>query len=63
MGLMLAIPTIQQPLSAALFQQADQVREFLDLARQKVEFATAQMHLDMVCQCLTAWLRLYLPLE
>jgi hypothetical protein len=33
--------TIQQPLSA-LFQQADQVREFLNLARQKVEFATAQ---------------------
>ena len=33
--------TIQQPLSA-LLQQADQVREFLNLARQKVEFATAQ---------------------
>ena len=38
---MMSIPTIQQPLSA-LFQQADQVQEFLDLARQKVEFATAQ---------------------
>jgi hypothetical protein len=38
---MMSIPTIQQPLSA-LFQQADQVREFLNLARQKVEFATAQ---------------------
>ncbi len=38
---MMSIPTIQQPLSA-MFQQADQVREFLDLARQKVEFATAQ---------------------
>jgi hypothetical protein len=37
----MSIPTIQQPLSA-LFQQADQVREFLNLARQKVEFATAQ---------------------
>jgi hypothetical protein len=37
----MSIPTIQQPLST-LFQQADQVREFLDLARQKVEFATAQ---------------------
>ena len=39
---MMSIPAIQQPLSAALFKQADQVREFLDLARQKVEFATAQ---------------------
>jgi hypothetical protein len=38
---MMSIPTIQQPLSA-LFQQADQVQEFLNLARQKVEFATAQ---------------------
>ena len=38
---MMSIPTIQQPLSA-LFQQADQVREFLNLARQKIEFATAQ---------------------
>ncbi len=38
---MMSIPTIQQPLSA-LFKQADQVREFLNLARQKVEFATAQ---------------------
>jgi hypothetical protein len=38
---MMSIPTIQQPLSA-LFQQADQVGEFLNLARQKVEFATAQ---------------------
>ena len=38
---MMSIPTIQQPLSA-LFLQADQVREFLNLARQKVEFATAQ---------------------
>jgi len=37
----MSIPTIQQPLSA-LFQQADQVQEFLNLARQKVEFATAQ---------------------
>jgi hypothetical protein len=37
----MSIPTIQQPLSA-LFQQADQVGEFLNLARQKVEFATAQ---------------------
>ncbi len=41
MALMIAITTIQQPLSV-LFQQADQVQEFLDLARQKVEFATAQ---------------------
>jgi hypothetical protein len=38
---MMSIPTIQQPLSA-LFKQADQVQEFLNLARQKVEFATAQ---------------------
>ena len=38
---MMSIPTIQQPLSA-LFQQADQMGEFLNLARQKVEFATAQ---------------------
>ena len=38
---MMSVPTIQQPLSA-LFQQADQVQEFLNLARQKVEFATAQ---------------------
>jgi hypothetical protein len=38
---MMSIPIIQQPLSA-FFQQADQVREFLNLARQKVEFATAQ---------------------
>jgi hypothetical protein len=38
---MMSIPTIQQSLSA-LFQQADQVGEFLNLARQKVEFATAQ---------------------
>ena len=38
---MMSIPIIQQPLSA-LFQQADQVQEFLNLARQKVEFATAQ---------------------
>jgi hypothetical protein len=38
---MMSIPIIQQPLSA-LFQQADQVREFLNLARQKVEIATAQ---------------------
>jgi DNA-binding phage protein len=38
----MSIPTtIQQPLSA-LFKQADQVQEFLNLARQKVEFATAQ---------------------
>jgi hypothetical protein len=33
--------TIQQPLSA-LLQQADQMREILELARQKVEFATSQ---------------------
>ena len=38
---MTSISAIQQPLSA-LFQQADQVQEFLNLARQKVEFATAQ---------------------
>ena len=38
---MTSISAIQQPLSA-LFQQADQMREFLELARQKVEFATAQ---------------------
>ncbi len=31
--------TIQQPLSA-LFQQADQMREILELARQKVDLAT-----------------------
>ena len=37
----MSISTIQQPLSA-LFQQADQMREILELARQKVEFATAQ---------------------
>ncbi len=40
-GFMISISTIQQPLSA-LFQQADQVQEFLELSRQKVEFATAQ---------------------
>lgn len=39
---MMSISTIQQPLSGALFQQTDQVREFRELARQKVEFATAQ---------------------
>ncbi len=41
---MLSISTIeQQPsLSAALLQQADQMREILELARQKVEFATTQ---------------------
>ncbi len=38
---MISISTIQQPLSA-LFQQAEQMQEFLKLARQKVEFATAQ---------------------
>jgi hypothetical protein len=38
---MISISTIQQPLSA-LLQQADQMQEFLNLARQKVEFATAQ---------------------
>ena len=37
----MSISTIQQPLSA-LFQQADQKREILELAQQKVEFATAQ---------------------
>jgi hypothetical protein len=35
------IITIQQPLSS-LLQQADQMREILELARQKVESATAQ---------------------
>jgi hypothetical protein len=41
---MLSISTIQQQpsLSAALLQQADQMREILELARQKVEFATTQ---------------------
>jgi hypothetical protein len=38
---MMSIPTIRQPL-LALFKQADQVQEFLDLARQKVAFATSQ---------------------
>jgi hypothetical protein len=33
--------TIQQPLSA-LLQQADQMREILELARQKIEVATSQ---------------------
>jgi hypothetical protein len=33
--------TIQQPVSS-LFKQADQMREILELAQQKVEFATAQ---------------------
>jgi hypothetical protein len=37
-----SIPTIQQQPLSALFKQADQVQEFLNLARQKVEFATAQ---------------------
>jgi hypothetical protein len=37
---MMSISTMQ-PLSA-LFQQADQKREILELARQKIEFATAQ---------------------
>jgi hypothetical protein len=40
-GTMISISAIQQPLSA-LFQQADQMQEFLNLARQKVEFATTQ---------------------
>ncbi len=34
--------TIQQPLSGALLQQTDQMREILELAQQKVEFATSQ---------------------
>jgi hypothetical protein len=38
---MMSISTSQQPLSA-LLQQADQMRAILELARQKVEFATAQ---------------------
>jgi hypothetical protein len=41
-GFMMSIPTIQQLLSGALLQQADQMREILELARQKVEFATSQ---------------------
>src|ERR671918_2290149 len=40
-GFMMSIQTIQQPLSA-LLQQADQMREILELARQKVDFATSQ---------------------
>ena len=40
-GTMISISAIQQPLSA-LLQQADQMQEFLNLARQKVEFATTQ---------------------
>jgi hypothetical protein len=40
-GFMISISTIQQPLSA-MFQQAGQMQEFLELSRQKVEFATAQ---------------------
>lgn len=39
---MMSIPTIQQQPLSALFKQANQVQEFLNLARQKVEFATAQ---------------------
>ena len=39
------IITIQQPLSA-LLQQTDQMREILELARQKVESATAQDALE-----------------
>lgn len=39
---MISISTIQQPLSGALLQQTDQMREILELARQKVEFASAQ---------------------
>ncbi len=38
---MISISAIQQPLSA-LLQQADQMQEFLNLARQKVEFGTTQ---------------------
>ena|ERR671918_1192134 len=41
-GFMMSIQTIQQPLSGALLQQADQMREILELARQKVDFATSQ---------------------
>jgi hypothetical protein len=41
-GFMMSIPTIQQLLSGALLQQADQMREILELTRQKVEFATSQ---------------------
>jgi hypothetical protein len=44
-GFMASIPTIQQPLSA-LLQQTDQMREVLELARQKVGFATAQNAFD-----------------
>ena len=39
---MMSIPTIQQLLSGALLQQADQMLEILGLAQQKVEFATSQ---------------------
>jgi hypothetical protein len=38
---MMSISIQQQPLSA-LLQQTDQMREILELARQKVESATAQ---------------------
>jgi hypothetical protein len=39
---MVSISTIQQLLSGGLLQQADQMREFLELARQKVESATSE---------------------
>jgi hypothetical protein len=40
---MVSISTIQQQLlSGRLLQQADQMREFLELARQKVESATSE---------------------
>jgi hypothetical protein len=38
---MMSIFSIQQPLSAFV-QQANQSQEIVELARQKVEFATAQ---------------------
>jgi hypothetical protein len=38
----MSISTIQQQPLSALLQQADQMREILELAQQKVEFATAQ---------------------
>lgn len=39
---MMSISTIQQQPLSALLQQADQMLEILELARQKVEFATSQ---------------------
>jgi hypothetical protein len=41
---MMSIFSIQQPLSAFV-QQANQLQEMVELARQKVEFVTAQIGL------------------